>query len=82
MQLFVVFVQQRKRNPLKVRLILFVFDRIIFISEGEIVGVTGEDAGLMKSLTTPSVIPTLPQQHNEPATLIIDSTKPIYPRLQ
>lgn len=82
MQLFVVFVQQRKRNPLKVRLILFVFDRIIFISEGEIVGVTGEDAGLMKSLTTPSVITTLPQQNNEPATLIIDSTKPIYPRLQ
>ncbi len=46
------------------------------------VGVTGEDAGLMKSLTTPSVITTLPQQNNEPATLIIDSTKPIYPRLQ
>lgn len=60
----------------------FFFDRLIFISEGEIVVATGEDAGLMKSLTTPNVLTALPQQQTEPATLIIDSTKPIYPRLQ
>ena len=42
---------------------------------------TGEDVDLMKNLTTPSVLTALPQQNNEPATLIIDSTKPIYPQL-
>lgn len=36
----------------------------------------------MKGLTTPSVITTLPGQRNEPATLVIDSTKPVYPRLE
>ena len=49
--------------------------------EGEIAVVTGEDAGLMKGLTTPNVIQVLPAQHTEPSSLIIDSTKPVYPRL-
>jgi len=52
------------------------------IKKGEITVVTGEDAGLMKDLTAPSVIEVLPQQHTEPTSLIIDSTKPVYPRLQ
>jgi hypothetical protein len=55
---------------------------LISILEGEIAVVTGEDAGLIKGLTTPNVIEVLPQQHTEPATLIIDSTKPVYPRLE
>jgi hypothetical protein len=45
--------------------------------------VIGEDAGLMKELAIPTtVIDMLPQQSTEPASLIIDSTKPIYPRLE
>jgi len=52
------------------------------IEKGEIAVITGEDAGLMKGLTAPSVIEVLPQYHNEPAPLIIDSTKPVYPRLE
>ena len=43
--------------------------------------VTGEDAGLMRGLTTSHVVEALPQQHTEPAPLIIDSTKPVYPHL-
>ncbi|CAF1601801.1 unnamed protein product [Adineta ricciae] len=43
--------------------------------------VTGEDAGLMRGLTTSHVVEALPQQHAEPAPLIIDSTKPVYPHL-
>jgi len=51
------------------------------IEKGEMVA-TGEDAGLMRGLTTPNVIEVLPQQNTEPATLVIDSTKPVYPRLE
>jgi len=47
------------------------------------VTVTGEDAGLMKGLTAPTtVVEVLPQQSTEPTSLVIDSTKPIYPRLE
>jgi len=47
------------------------------------VTVTGEDAGLMKGLTAPTtVVEMLPQQYPEPAPLLIDSTKPVYPRLE
>jgi hypothetical protein len=49
--------------------------------EGETMVVAGEDAGLMKGLTTPSVIEVLPAQHTEPTSLMIDSTKPVYPHL-
>jgi hypothetical protein len=43
---------------------------------------TGEDHGLIIGLNTPSVRNDKPQQNTEPTTLVIDSTKPIYPRLQ
>ncbi|CAF0868160.1 unnamed protein product [Adineta ricciae] len=47
------------------------------------VTISAEEAGLIKEITAPSnVVETLPQQHMEPAPLIIDSTKPIYPRLE
>jgi hypothetical protein len=37
----------------------------------------------MKGLTAPTtVVEVLPQQHTEPASLVIDSTKPVYPRLE
>lgn len=36
----------------------------------------------MKDLSNPHVLNVLPGQHTEPATLVIDSTKPVYPRLQ
>jgi len=37
----------------------------------------------MKGLSAPTTtVEILPQQHTEPASLIIDSTKPIYPRLE
>jgi len=52
------------------------------IEKGDIT-ITGEDAGLMKGLAAPTtVVEILPQQHTEPAPLIIDSTKPVYPRLE
>ena len=35
----------------------------------------------MKGLTGPSAIDALPQQHLESTTVMIDSTKPVYPRL-
>jgi len=36
----------------------------------------------MKGLAAPTnVVEILPQQHTEPTSLIIDSTKPVYPRL-
>ena len=62
----------------------FLRDKSVFVSfsEGELPVVTGEDAGLMKGLTSPSVLIALPGQHDEPATLVIDSTKPVYPRLE
>jgi len=45
--------------------------------------ITGEDAGLMKGLAAPETIVEIPrQQQTEPTSLIIDSTKPIYPRLE
>ncbi|UJR08458.1 hypothetical protein I4U23_012728 [Adineta vaga] len=45
--------------------------------------ISGEEAGLIKELTaSPTVVEVLPRQNMEPAPLIIDSTKPIYPRLQ
>ena len=81
----------RFRSSKKSKMIESMFDSIYFsqwneiiyfIVEGDIAVVTGEDAGLMKGLTTPGVIGVLPQHHNEPATLIIDSTKPVYPRIQ
>ncbi|CAF1018850.1 unnamed protein product [Rotaria sordida] len=44
---------------------------------------TGEDAILIKELTAPTVtVEILPQQQIVSAPLIIDSTKPIYPRLE
>ena len=43
---------------------------------------TGEDAGLIMGLNTSNVLTDKSQQNTEPATLVIDSTKPIYPRLQ
>ena len=53
-----------------------------FCLEGDVT-ISAEEAGLIKELTAPSnVVETLPQQHMEPAPLIIDSTKPIYPRLE
>ena len=49
--------------------------------EGDLT-ITGEDAGLMKGLATPTtVVDIRPPQHIEPTSLIIDSTKPVYPRL-
>lgn len=55
----------------------------VFILEGDIT-VTGEDAGLIKGLTAPAtIVDILPQQQQtESASLVIDSTKPIYPRLE
>ncbi|UJR37794.1 hypothetical protein I4U23_030485 [Adineta vaga] len=49
--------------------------------KGDITVISGEEAGLMKGLTASSVVDALPQQHTEPTSLIIDSTKPVYPRL-
>lgn len=54
------------------------------ISEGDVT-ITGEDAGLMKGLATPATIvnvPPPPQYSPEPPSLVIDSTKPVYPRLE
>lgn len=52
------------------------------IEKGDVT-ISGEDAGLMKGLTTPmNVIENVPKENNEPETLVIDSTKPIYPRLE
>jgi hypothetical protein len=63
-------------------LIAFLDPHKSVILEGDMT-ITGEDAGLMKSLTTPAtVVNILPQQHTEPQSLIIDSTKPLYPHLQ
>ncbi|CAF1448350.1 unnamed protein product [Adineta steineri] len=47
--------------------------------KNKMAAVVGEDAGLMRDLTTPNVIKILPQQHTEPTSLMIDSTKPVYP---
>jgi len=52
----------------------FLFSIFHSIIEGDIIVVSGEDAGLIRGLT-------IPQQHIEPTTLIIDSTKPVYPRV-
>jgi len=47
------------------------------------VTVTGEDAGLMKEVAAPTTRIDIPAQQNaEPPSLVIDSTKPIYPRLE
>jgi len=47
------------------------------------VTISGEEAGLMKGLTAPTtVVEILPQQHTQSPSLIIDSTKPVYPRLE
>ncbi|CAF1193067.1 unnamed protein product [Adineta steineri] len=53
------------------------------IQKGDIT-ISGEDAGLMKGLTAPAtVVEILPQQqYTGPPALIINSTKPIYPRLE
>jgi len=65
-----------------------VFIRIIrrFRSKKEQKGdvtISGEEAGLMKGLTAPTtVVEILPQQHTQSPSLIIDSTKPVYPRLE
>ena len=45
--------------------------------------ITGEDAGLMKELTTPAEATEVsPQPNNESTSLVIDSTKPMYPKLE
>lgn len=46
--------------------------------------ITGEDAGLMKGLTTPAIVVDIPppSYSPEPPSLVIDSTKPVYPRLE
>jgi hypothetical protein len=36
----------------------------------------------MRDLTAPSVITVLPKNQTEPTALFIDSTKPVYPRLE
>lgn len=55
--------------------------KLVFL-EGNVT-VNGEDDDLMKGLeATPTVINILPQQPTEPTSLVIDSTKPIYPRLE
>jgi hypothetical protein len=52
------------------------------ISEGDVT-VTGEDDDLMKGVAAPTTLIDIPpQQHPEPPSLVIDSTKPIYPRLE
>jgi hypothetical protein len=44
--------------------------------------ITGEEAGLIKDLAGPSTaVEIFSQQNIEPTPLMIDSTKPIYPRL-
>ncbi len=69
-------------NHLKVNEIFENLVRQFWISEGEIAVVNGEDAGLMRDLTAPSVITVLPKKQTEPTALFIDSTKPVYPRLE
>ena len=85
MPLCIVSGLQRKINLFKVRFDFFIqrfqTNKSLFSSEGETALVIGEDAGLMKGLAAPSVIAALPQHPTEPATLVIDSTKPVYPRL-
>ncbi|CAF4711243.1 unnamed protein product [Rotaria sp. Silwood1] len=52
-------------------------------SQKDITRTTGEDAVLMKELTaSTAAVEVSSQQRIEPAPLIIDSTKPIYPRLE
>ncbi|CAF3555517.1 unnamed protein product [Rotaria sp. Silwood1] len=52
-------------------------------SQKDITRTTGEDAVLMKELTASTgAVEVSSQQRIEPAPLIIDSTKPIYPRLE
>ena len=49
--------------------------------EGDVT-VTGEDAGLMKILTSPAAdLEAPPQQYSAPPPIMIDSTKPLYPTL-
>jgi hypothetical protein len=36
----------------------------------------------MKGLAAGNVIEVLPQYHTEPGPMMIDSTKPVYPRLE
>lgn len=54
-----------------------------FVSEETDVTIHGEDAGLMKELESksPPVVDP-PTYRSEPAAIFIDSTKPIYPRLE
>lgn len=56
---------------------------IDLILEGDVT-ITGEDAGLMKGLTTPAIVVDIPppSYSPEPPSLVIDSTKPVYPRLE
>ncbi len=69
-------------NHLKVNEMFENLFRQLWILEGEIAVVNGEDAGLMRDLTAPSVITVLPKKQTEPTALFIDSTKPVYPRLE
>ena len=89
MHLFEVFVQTNEINRWKVSLVrLDVRPSLCFLAEGDVT-ITGEEAGLIKGLTgatamTDVVPPTSPSTAattSEPAPLMIDSTKPIYPRL-
>ena len=46
--------------------------------------ITGEDAGLMRGLAAPATVVEVapPSYSPEPPSLVIDSTKPVYPRLE
>jgi hypothetical protein len=61
----------------------YLIYKIIEFLEGDVT-ITGEDARLMKGLTTTptTVLEMLPERRTEPASLMIDSTKPIYPTLE
>ncbi len=76
--------RSRKGNKsLASQLFILCFYKIIDFLEGDVT-ITGEDARLMKGLTTgpTTVLEMLPERRTEPASLMIDSTKPIYPTLE
>ena len=79
-------VQKGKINRSQVRTSHLTVDRSrtgrLFL-EGDVT-VTGEDAGLMKILTSPAAdleAPRPPPQYEASPPIMIDSTKPIYPTL-
>ena len=42
----------------------------------------GEDASLMKNLTAATAFDAIPQEKIDQNVVLIDSTKPVYPRLE